>query len=88
MPHAEAEGAEIAKIAPDPKYLGGAGATEEAIATELATAKHFHFAGHTHLVPNAPMRVALMCTEDLEDDGRLEVRELFGMDLSQCEMAC
>lgn len=87
LPFAESEGAEVARIAPQPKLLTWADATESAISAALPSSRVFHFAGHTHLLPNSPLRAALMCTEDLEDDGRLEVRELFGMDLSECEMA-
>lgn len=87
LPFAESEGAEISRIAPQAKLLSSSEATESAISAALPSARLFHFAGHTHLLPNSPLRAALMCTEDLEDDGRLEVRELFGMDLSRCEMA-
>jgi CHAT domain-containing protein len=87
LPFAESEGAEVARIAPHAKLLSSTEATESAISDALPFSRMFHFAGHTHLLPNSPLRAALMCTEDLEDDGRLEVRELFGMDLSECEMA-
>jgi CHAT domain-containing protein len=86
LPFAESEGAEVARIAPQATLLSSADATESAISAALPSSRVFHFAGHTHLLPNSPLRAALMCTEDLEDDGRLEVRELFGMDLSQCEL--
>lgn len=87
LPFAESEGQEIARIAPQAKLLSSSHATESLISAQLPQAKFFHFAGHTHLRPDSPMRTALMCTEDLEDDGRLEVRELFSMDLPHCELA-
>jgi len=87
LPFAAAEGAEVARVAPASKLLAAADATESAVAALLPESRVFHFAGHTHLPPNSPMRAALMCTENVEDDGRLEVRELFEMDLSNCDMA-
>jgi CHAT domain-containing protein len=34
-----------------------------------------------------PMRTALVATEDLDNDGKLEVREIFELDLHRCRMA-
>ena len=33
------------------------------------------------------MRAALLCTQDVDRDGRLEVREIFELDLNACELA-
>jgi CHAT domain-containing protein len=65
----------------------GLQATETGILAALRNARYFHFAGHTDLPPGGPMRAALLCTQDVDRDGRLEVRELFELDLKTCELA-
>lgn len=87
LPHAEQEGHRIAEVTPLPLLLVGESATEEAIRTALPSARFVHFAGHTDLSANSPMRAALLCTETAESDGRLEVRELLEMRLDRCELA-
>ncbi len=62
-------------------------AKETTVKARLPSAGVFHFAGHAELLPNFPMRSALICREDVENDGRLEVRELFGLHLSGCRLA-
>jgi CHAT domain-containing protein len=57
------------------------------VLAELPSAGCFHFAGHTQLLPGAPLRTALLCTPDVDRDGRLEVRELFGLNLRGCDLA-
>lgn len=88
LPHAAIEGRRVHRLAPDPKrLLEGEKATETTVRDELPRAKVFHFAGHTHSLPGAPMRSALQLTPDADHDGRLEVRDLFGLDLRGCELA-
>jgi CHAT domain-containing protein len=62
-------------------------ASETAVKAALPKAGVLHFAGHAEMVPNAPLRSALLCGDTVQDDGRLEVRELFAMDLRHCRMA-
>jgi len=40
-----------------------------------------HFATHAELNENDPLSSAVLLTKDGKEDGRLEVREIFGMDL-------
>ena len=88
LPQADAEGRQVHRLARPPRrILRGAEATEGAVVAALPTARCFHFAGHTHLPAGAAMRAALLCTEDLDHDGRLEVREIFGLHLRRCELA-
>jgi CHAT domain-containing protein/tetratricopeptide (TPR) repeat protein len=87
LPCATVEGEQIAALIPGARLLRGAEATEPAVLKALAQTQYFHFAGHTHLPSASPLRAALMCTENAEADGRLEVRELFGLNLRKCELA-
>lgn len=88
LPYAAVEGQRVHDMAKEPRLLlRGKGATERAVLRELPTAGCFHFAGHTHLLPQAPLRTALLCTPDPDSDGRLEVQDLFGLDLRHCELA-
>jgi CHAT domain-containing protein len=67
--------------------LKGREATESRLRKELDRARCFHFAGHTQLMPLRPMQTAMLCAPDADHNGRLEVSELFGLDLSNCEIA-
>lgn len=87
LPAAADEGKSIFGMAPEPKrLLSGKAATESLVVAQLPSTRYFHFAGHTHLPCSSPMRAGLLCTEDVEADGRLEVREVFGLNLRGCEM--
>lgn len=82
------EGLRIYNAARQPRgLLTGEGATETKLLAELPSAKYFHFAGHAQLSEASPMRAALLCSEDVDNDGRLEVREIFGLDLRHGELA-
>lgn len=88
LPGALIEGERIRDLASEPKtFLNGLNATETRVLSSLKSSRFFHFAGHTDLPPGGPMRAALLCTQDVDRDGRLEVRELFELDLDQCEVA-
>ncbi|MFV1965852.1 MAG: CHAT domain-containing protein [Pirellulaceae bacterium] len=88
LPGAVIEGERIRNLAPAPKtLLQGLQATETSVISALEATRYFHFAGHTDLPPGGPMRAALLCTQDVDRDGRLEVREIFELDLNACEIA-
>ena len=88
LPGAVLEGERIRDVASEPKdFLQGRAATERNVVASLTQAKYFHFAGHTDLPPSGPMQAALLCTEDVDFDGRLEVQEIFELDLRACELA-
>ncbi len=87
LPNAEKEGRFIAQAMPSSTLLIGKNATETAILKALATSSFFHFAGHTNLSTQSPLSTALLCTPDTENDGRIEVRELFELDLKDCRLA-
>ncbi len=86
LPSAEWEAEQIHQRLPKAKPLLK-NASETVVKAALADASLFHFAGHAELMPSTPMRSALLCADSAQDDGRLEVRELFGMDLHRCQMA-
>lgn len=82
------EGQRIYQLAPEPKLLLQEDqATETALVRQLPRSRYFHFAGHTQFSETFPLRTALLCTEDVDRDGRLEVEELFELNLPFCELA-
>jgi CHAT domain-containing protein/tetratricopeptide (TPR) repeat protein len=88
LPFATVEGERILDLARKPKrMLVGSQAVETSVTSGLQAARHFHFAGHTDLTSTAPMHAALLCAEDIDEDGRLEVREIFELQLQNCELA-
>ena len=85
---AAVEGQRIYELAKGPRrLLQEDQATETALARELPRARCFHFAGHTDFSETFPLRTALLCTEDVDRDGRLDVQELFELNLPFCELA-
>jgi CHAT domain-containing protein len=88
LPGAAVEGELLHRIAPQPKrLLPGQEATESKIIEELKRTRFFHFAGHTEMSPATPMRTALLCNEDVDHDGRFEIREIFELNLRDCQLA-
>ena len=61
--------------------LTGASATELEVKRLLETAGLVHFATHGELSESDPLSSALLLVPGGGEDGRLEVRELFGLDL-------
>jgi CHAT domain-containing protein len=87
LPAAAIEGRDIAKLNAECALLIDGDATESAMMLALPYARWFHFAGHTDLPASSPVRAALLCTEEVEEDGRLEVRDIFSLALPNCELA-
>ncbi|MBM4261865.1 MAG: CHAT domain-containing protein [Deltaproteobacteria bacterium] len=56
-------------------------ATEEKSKTLSPNHDIIHFATHAQLNENDPLSSAVLLAKDGKEDGRLEVREIFGMDL-------
>jgi len=56
-------------------------ATEEKAKTLSPQNDIIHFASHAELNENDPLASAILLAKSDKEDGRLEVREIFGMDL-------
>lgn len=86
--YGELSGRAVARLQPvSTAVLVNENATETRVKAELPSAGIFHFEGHADLQPNRPMRSALILREDVDNNGRLEVRELFGMRAPHCRLA-
>lgn len=62
--------------------LIGAEATESAVKSQAANAEIIHFAAHGKYNQNNPLFSTLYLTEDSQNDGRMEVHEIYDLDLS------
>jgi len=91
---AELEAQEVQRLYPRSTVLLKKEATEER--TKRLSPRHdiLHFATHGELKESDPMSSALLLAKEGKEDGRLEVREIFGMNLnanlvvlSACETA-
>jgi CHAT domain-containing protein len=78
---AEIEAKEIKNLYPQSTvYLNKE--ASEARAKELSSQNDIiHFASHAELSEDDPLASAILLAKDAKEDGRLEVREIFGMDL-------
>ena len=81
LPMTELEANEIRRLYPRSALLTKSEATEERV-KELAGAHDvLHFATHAELNKEDPLSSAVLLSKGEKEDGRLEVREIFGMDL-------
>jgi CHAT domain-containing protein len=81
LPMAELEVAEIRRLYPQSSILTRAEATEERVKALAGNHDVLHFATHAELNKDDPLASAVLLSKGEKDDGRLEVREIFGMDL-------
>lgn len=72
---------EIKNIYPQSTVLLEKAATEEKAKTLSPQYDILHFATHAELKENDPLASAILLAQEGKEDGRLEVREIFGMDL-------
>jgi CHAT domain-containing protein len=91
---AELEAKELKAVYPDSTVFVRKEATEEKSKSLSSNHNILHFATHAELNENDPLSSAVLLVKDAKEDGRLEVREIFGMDLkanlvvlSGCETA-
>jgi CHAT domain-containing protein/tetratricopeptide (TPR) repeat protein len=94
LPWAEREAVSIAKLYPDATLLLGRAASETSVKALSTSVGMLHFATHGELSEKDPLSSALLLAADSQGDGRLEVREIFRLDLnarlvilSACETA-
>ena len=78
---AEIEAGEIKKLYPQANVLLKKEATEEKAKTLSPQNDIVHFASHAELNEDDPLASAIRLAKSDKEDGRLEVREIFGMDL-------
>jgi len=81
LPMSELEAAEIRRLYPKSAVLAKGDATEEKVKTLSPTHDVLHFATHAELNKDDPLSSAVLLAKGGSEDGRLEVREIFGMDL-------
>jgi CHAT domain-containing protein len=82
---AEAEAETIADLFNSTPLLGEA-ATEARVRDGAAEAGILHIAAHGAFEQAAPLESTLYLTPEGDDDGRLTVREIYGLDLQQADM--
>ena len=78
---AELEAKEVKAAYPESSVYVGKEATEEKSKTLSANRDILHFATHAKLNEDDPLSSAVLLAREDKEDGRLEVREIFGMDL-------
>ncbi len=82
IPNAEKEAKELSKLYPkDSKIFTGNDATELQVRKFASYPDLLHFACHGEFNANAPLYSALRLAPDSNDDGRLEVHEIFQLEL-------
>ena len=81
LEYAELEAKEVKAAYPESSVYIGKEATEEKSKTLSANHDILHFATHAKLNEDDPLSSAVLLAREDKEDGRLEVREIFGMDL-------
>jgi CHAT domain-containing protein len=82
LPYAEREARLVSQRYPGATMLTRQAATEAKVKATSPGAGLIHFATHGELSESDPMASALLLVAGDGDDGRLEVRELFGLELN------
>ena len=80
LEHAELEAQEVQAIYPEASVLLRKDASEEKSKSLSPAHDILHFATHAELNENDPLSSAVLLAKEGKEDGRLEVREIFGMD--------
>ena len=82
LEYAELEAEEVKNgVSQSRQCLSEKGATEEKSKSLSANHDILHFATHAQLNEDDPLSSAVLLAKEGKEDGRLEVREIFGMDL-------
>ena len=81
LEYAELEAEEVKAAYPESSVYVRKEATEEKSKTLSANRDILHFATHAQLNEEDPLSSAVLLAKGGKEDGRLEVREIFGMDL-------
>ena len=87
LPHAETEVQRLDTIFPQTSSLFLRERATEKRAKELTTGYNaIHFATHGELKTDAPLLSSIRLAKDKEEDGRLEVQEIFNLDLQNASL--
>jgi CHAT domain-containing protein/predicted negative regulator of RcsB-dependent stress response len=81
LEYAELEAEEVKNVYPDSTVYVKKEASEEKSKSLSPSYDVLHFATHAQLNEDDPLSSAVLLTKGGKEDGRLEVREIFGMDL-------
>jgi len=81
LEYAELEAAEVKNVYPQSTVYVKKDASEEKSKSLSPTHDILHFATHAQLNEDDPLSSAVLLAKEDKEDGRLEVREIFGMDL-------
>jgi CHAT domain-containing protein len=81
LEYAELEAAEVKNVYPQSTVYVKKEASEEKSKSLSPTYDILHFATHAQLDEDDPLSSAVLLAKEDKEDGRLEVREIFGMDL-------
>jgi CHAT domain-containing protein/tetratricopeptide (TPR) repeat protein len=82
LPFAEREARMVGEQLPGATILLRGEATKSRVKTLIGTAGILHFATHGDLRAREPLGSALLLTPEGQDDGRLEVRDIFRLELN------
>jgi len=82
---AEREAQAIANLYHDQPLLGEA-ATESAVWEQASQASILHLAAHGDYNPHNPLYSAIGLAPDVANDGRLEVHEVYSLDLANADL--
>jgi CHAT domain-containing protein len=81
LEYAELEAQEVKAVYPESSVFLKQDASEEKSKSLSPTHDILHFATHAQLNEDDPLSSAVLLAKEDKEDGRLEVREIFGMDL-------
>ncbi|MBN1896059.1 CHAT domain-containing protein [bacterium] len=82
LPFAGKEVESLTRVYDQVTQFFGAEANEGTLRREIAKNDLIHFACHAVFEPEAPLFSALLLSPEKENDGRLEVQEIFGLNLN------
>jgi len=83
---AEAEGKAISKMFLQNEFYSGEKATETIAKKKAPAFNIIHFATHGEFNVHQPLQSGLLLAKDEENDGSLQVHEIFGMDLKSANL--
>jgi CHAT domain-containing protein/tetratricopeptide (TPR) repeat protein len=86
LPYAETEIKKIKENYPETSFYLKKTATEEKVKKLSSDYNIVHFASHGELNPEAPLFSSIRLAKDKEEDGRLEVHEIFNLDLKNTSL--
>ena len=86
LPYAEEEVKRIKESYPDTSIYINEKATEEKAKQLSGDYEIIHFASHGELSPQSPLFSCIKMAKDKDEDGRLEVHEIFNLDLEDTSL--